>query len=250
MLSHAFTIQKYVEKKNHCVRVCVCFLRLFPKLFPVVLHIFSVTLQTEKPTIYILWSASWIVHASAWDCHTDHQYTDSNNDYGRNHWHHKVQIQPFGYPVGQVNLTVRIMLAIRRWCQCTFGRCSERNAHTHKHHHNEYTHTHDIHTARWLGCGWRGKKKKHRKISNYMCYVPLWWLPLLRRTQITIMAIIITRRAATTGTTRFKLDRMMRIVSSAVSSGDSREGAIVPETTNFVFDFFFFGVCFYSSNVY
>lgn len=52
------------------------------------------------------------------------------------------------------------------------------------------------------------------------------------------MAIIITRRAATTGTTRFKLDRMMRIVSSAVSSGDSREGAIVPETTNLFFVFY------------
>ncbi len=70
---------------------------------------------------------------------------------------------------------------------------------------------------------------------HYSFYVPLWWFPLLRRMQITIMAIIMTRRAATTGTTRFKLDRMMRIVSSAVSSGNSREGAIVPETTNFVF---------------
>lgn len=45
------------------------------------------------------------------------------------------------------------------------------------------------------------------------------------------MAIIITRTAATTGTIKFKLDKMMRIVSSAVKSGKSREGAIVPETT-------------------
>lgn len=34
-----------------------------------------------------------------------------------------------------------------------------------------------------------------------------------------------------TGTTRCILDRMMRNVSSAVSTGISREGAIVPETT-------------------
>lgn len=37
--------------------------------------------------------------------------------------------------------------------------------------------------------------------------------------------------AHTTGTTRFIFDRMMRIVSSAVRSGISREGAIVPVTT-------------------
>lgn len=43
--------------------------------------------------------------------------------------------------------------------------------------------------------------------------------------------MIITSRAATTGTTKFKLESMMRIVSSAVSSGKSREGAIVPVTT-------------------
>lgn len=43
--------------------------------------------------------------------------------------------------------------------------------------------------------------------------------------------MIITSRAATTGTTKFKFERMMRIVSSAVSSGKSREGAIVPVTT-------------------
>lgn len=77
---------------------------------------------------------------------------------------------------------------------------------------------------------WEGTKKTLQLSGRY---VPLWWFPLLRRMQITIMAIIMTRRAATTGTTRFKLDRMMRIVSSAVSSGNSREGAIVPETTNF-----------------
>jgi hypothetical protein len=47
-----------------------------------------------------------------------------------------------------------------------------------------------------------------------------------------MIAIIITKMAATTGTTRFKLDRMIRTVSSAVKSGISREGAIVPETTN------------------
>lgn len=43
--------------------------------------------------------------------------------------------------------------------------------------------------------------------------------------------MIITSRAATTGTTKFKFESMMRIVSSAVSSGKSREGAIVPVTT-------------------
>ena len=57
-------------------------------------------------------------------------------------------------------------------------------------------------------------------------------LPLLRSIQITIIAMIITSKAATTGTTKFKLERMIRIVSSAVSSGISRVGAIVPETTN------------------
>lgn len=62
--------------------------------------------------------------------------------------------------------------------------------------------------------------------------IPLLLLPLLRSTQITIIAMIITSKAATTGTTRFKLERMIRIVSSAVNSGISRVGAIVPETTN------------------
>lgn len=56
---------------------------------------------------------------------------------------------------------------------------------------------------------------------------------MLRRIQITIIAIMITSTAATTGTTKFKLDRMMRIVSSAVISGILRVGgAMVPETTN------------------
>ena len=45
------------------------------------------------------------------------------------------------------------------------------------------------------------------------------------------MAMIITSRAATTGTTKFRFESMMRIVSSAVNSGISREGAIVPVTT-------------------
>lgn len=50
---------------------------------------------------------------------------------------------------------------------------------------------------------------------------------------MTIIAIIITSTAATTGTTKFKLERMMRIVSSVVKSGILEgEGAIVPETTN------------------
>lgn len=45
---------------------------------------------------------------------------------------------------------------------------------------------------------------------------------------------MITSIAATTGTTKFKLDSMMRIVSSAVISGILRVGggAMVPETTN------------------
>lgn len=43
--------------------------------------------------------------------------------------------------------------------------------------------------------------------------------------------MIMTSRAATTGTTKFRFDRIMRIVSSALNSGKSREGAIVPATT-------------------
>lgn len=43
--------------------------------------------------------------------------------------------------------------------------------------------------------------------------------------------MIMTSRAATTGTTKFRFDRIMRIVSSALNSGKSREGAIVPVTT-------------------
>lgn len=52
--------------------------------------------------------------------------------------------------------------------------------------------------------------------------------------------------AATTGTTKFKLDRMMRIVSSAVISGILRVGgAMVPETTN---QSKYFPVQFFSNN--
>jgi len=43
--------------------------------------------------------------------------------------------------------------------------------------------------------------------------------------------MIMTSRAATTGTTKFRFERIMRIVSSALNSGKSREGAIVPATT-------------------
>lgn len=50
-----------------------------------------------------------------------------------------------------------------------------------------------------------------------------------------MMAIIMTRIAATTGTTRFRLATMMRIASSADSSGMPRDGAIVPETTRLSF---------------
>lgn len=53
--------------------------------------------------------------------------------------------------------------------------------------------------------------------------------------QITMMAIIMTRIAATTGTTRLRLATMMRIASSADSSGMPRDGAIVPETTRLDF---------------
>lgn len=46
-ISHAYTIQKYVEKKTP-LRASVCVLSAhFPK-FPVVLHIFSVHLQKEN----------------------------------------------------------------------------------------------------------------------------------------------------------------------------------------------------------
>lgn len=48
---------------------------------------------------------------------------------------------------------------------------------------------------------------------------------------ITIIAIIMTSMAATTGTTRFRFARMIRIASSADNSGIPREGAIVPKTT-------------------
>lgn len=55
--------------------------------------------------------------------------------------------------------------------------------------------------------------------------------------QITITAIIMTRMAATTGTTRLRLANMMRIASSAVNSTlMPRDGAIVPETTRVHFN--------------
>lgn len=64
-------------------------------------------------------------------------------------------------------------------------------------------------------------------------------MPLLRSIQITIIAMIMTSRAATTGTTKFRFDRIMRIVSSALNSGKSREGAIVPATTTTTTKVFF-----------
>lgn len=51
--------------------------------------------------------------------------------------------------------------------------------------------------------------------------------------------MIMTSRAATTGTTKFRFDRIMRIVSSALNSGKSREGAIVPATTTTTTKVFF-----------
>lgn len=77
----------------------------------------------------------------------------------------------------------------------------------------------------------RERKKTSAVSKNDLLKVPLWWLPLLRSMQITTIAIIITTMAHITGTTRFIFDRMMRKVSSAVRSGISREGAIVPVTT-------------------
>lgn len=53
--------------------------------------------------------------------------------------------------------------------------------------------------------------------------------------------MIMTSRAATTGTTKFRFDRIMRIVSSALNSGKSREGAIVPATTTTTTKVFFTG---------
>lgn len=47
-----------------------------------------------------------------------------------------------------------------------------------------------------------------------------------------------TRIALTTGTTKFKFDKRIRIASSAVNSGIPRNiGAIVPETTRKFFVF-------------
>jgi hypothetical protein len=59
------------------------------------------------------------------------------------------------------------------------------------------------------------------------------------------MAMIMTRSAATTGTTRFKLATMRRTASSAVSCGIPFDGAIVPETT---MDFFVCFVDFFGNN--
>lgn len=67
--------------------------------------------------------------------------------------------------------------------------------------------------------------------TTYRHCLPLWCVLLPRRTQITTTAMIITRIAAATGTTRFKFDRKMRIGLFAPWSGISRAGAIVPATT-------------------
>lgn len=49
---------------------------------------------------------------------------------------------------------------------------------------------------------------------------------------ITTIAIMITRKAATTGTTKLRLAKISLIASSAVNSGKLfSRGAIVPETT-------------------
>lgn len=98
--------------------------------------------------------------------------------------------------------------------------------------------THNIHSYRrekQRECGKEEEKEKNKQkrlqLVKMFGKVPLWWLPLLRSIQITTIAIIITTTAHITGTTRFIFDRMMRRVSSAVRSGISREGAIVPVTT-------------------
>lgn len=46
---------------------------------------------------------------------------------------------------------------------------------------------------------------------------------------MTMIAIMMTRIAATTGTMRLRLERRSRIVSSVVRDGESRAGATVPE---------------------
>lgn len=53
---------------------------------------------------------------------------------------------------------------------------------------------------------------------------------------MTITAIIITKMAAITGTIRFKLLKMTRSVSSAVSLGMSWAGSTVPETSDEIFN--------------
>lgn len=67
---------------------------------------------------------------------------------------------------------------------------------------------------------------------NIRCRLPFWCEFLPRSTQITTTAMIITRTAAATGTTRFRFERKMRIGELAPWSGISRAGAIVPVTPN------------------
>lgn len=74
-----------------------------------------------------------------------------------------------------------------------------------------------------------------KQLGEFLPLSPPWPFPL--RTQITMTATIITRTAATTGTTRFKLAMKIFIGSSSLpppfTSGSSRAGAMVPGTKNF-----------------
>lgn len=71
------------------------------------------------------------------------------------------------------------------------------------------------------------------KIAEWLVsiYLPLWWSLAPRTTHTTTIAMMMTRIAATTGTIRFRCDRMIFRVCSGVREPPptSRAGAIVPE---------------------
>lgn len=131
-------------------------------------------------------------------CDANHHYPYNNDDDRRSDRYNHVHVQPAGQP-REITPHVRaVVIAVP-------------------------------HGGRDRTCSLR----QCRKERGLPLSLP-WPFPL--RTQITMTATIITRIAATTGTTRFKLAMKIFIGSSSLpppfTSGSSRAGAMVPGTKN------------------